>query len=710
MSPAGDPFPAPSGGQCLKLRWQVGGVSRAPRAVSSTCRSGWELTRPLSTVRHVCEDGCYVTCMRAGVPIGAGLLAGHEAPGPAPASPAGSPHHAAGSPSIFSDGFGCVPVPAVPAPPGQGHAPGRVWPGLAGGGGRDPVLPGACLAPGRPVRAPCSRHDFPSPVLPGERAVERDWGREEARRHWLSAARGPPRLRCAPPALPPQLRLFTGLRTHIHTHTDNLPGSHAHAQIVMLLWSYLATFAADPGLVPPGWQPFDLSPVRGPAPGPASCVYRAVLRGSGAMPLDCCTAAAMHAPVCGVGRGHCTSPWAGLPHRCPCWHPPPLLAAPGGRPCQQGRGQPSAFVHPPHTLALPLPAGRGVHRCRHPLHGGRLPGGHRALRRSGAAPPAPPPVLQKLPGLETAARAPLQRHQALRHENGPLVCGPLCGRRGGSSAPPRVGWSGLACLHLSPDRLCSRGRDFFFFLGGGGGGAGGQGKLSVASPPEANFLPPRAGAAGACGCSTALACTTTNISCCSWGTRMQPAGSGEWSGRFGAGVGALKGRGLVDGGFGGPGLRGRASPGVGLMPPCLQREGCRGHHSPNRAGLAFIPPGNIPPPPTFPLHIQRIPAVPWRCCGLASRFSGRPRRRCACCCSGSSALCSPRRLRWRCSRSWACTCGLPPRTRPRSRPLKRHPSRGHRKGGGLSCLVEGLAGVGDERVASGELGWVPGGI
>ncbi|RMZ52914.1 hypothetical protein APUTEX25_001033 [Auxenochlorella protothecoides] len=30
------------------------------------------------------------------------------------------------------------------------------------------------------------------------------------------------------------------------------------AMVALLLWAYLATFAANPGLVPPGWQPFEL--------------------------------------------------------------------------------------------------------------------------------------------------------------------------------------------------------------------------------------------------------------------------------------------------------------------------------------------------------------------------------------------------------------------------------------------------------------------
>lgn len=57
---------------------------------------------------------------------------------------------------------------------------------------------------------------------------------------------------------------------HANMRATSTPAPHdlTPMQVALLLWAYLATFAANPGLVPPGWQPFELDEV--------GCLFRAV--------------------------------------------------------------------------------------------------------------------------------------------------------------------------------------------------------------------------------------------------------------------------------------------------------------------------------------------------------------------------------------------------------------------------------------------------
>ena len=75
------------------------------------------------------------------------------------------------------------------------------------------------------------------------------------------------------PPLPPALRharlSVLSPPCYSRTPTHPLPPP----QLVMVLWCFFATFAAEPGAVPPGWQPFfdeEASATRGRPP-PAAC-------------------------------------------------------------------------------------------------------------------------------------------------------------------------------------------------------------------------------------------------------------------------------------------------------------------------------------------------------------------------------------------------------------------------------------------------------
>lgn len=180
------------------------------------------------------------------------------------------------------------------------------------------------------------------------------------------------------------------------------PRNPASCQVVMTVWSYFAAVMTDPGRVPEGWSPF-----------PDEQVWLGLrCAGRGARSLEgLCGASKRWVPsLPSVAAGHtqpgrdvCSNGWLLRGLGCPLVAPSPQCLT---------IQTPGSLRQPP----LPCPPlgsrpGRAV----------RAGAAGRAQLPSGQERPPAAAVLQALPRVEARARAPLQRHGALRLENGSLL-------------------------------------------------------------------------------------------------------------------------------------------------------------------------------------------------------------------------------------------------------------------------------------------------